>query len=231
MDQSHIDALLERYLALVHEYTQLRNRLSTLQAGVFHNIARANFAAERGLRYGQDQYDDRMQALRTLEIRAADKTDSDAAPSFHVFDAATRVAERGEGAEPSGDDNKPSMDETETTDSPEAEDAKQGKENKPEKKTDSFGAKTVDTRNPLRWFGVLVPQPLRNAQNLSIEAAEQVIPRLVSVDAEMQRLEIEVRRARKKRSKAERAATKSDKAGGANAGIGSIETAVPVLSG
>jgi hypothetical protein len=231
MDQSHIDALLERYLALVHEYSQLRDRLSTLQAGVFHNIARANFAAERGLRYGQDQYDDRMQALRTLEIRVADKTDGDAAPSFHLFDAATRTAERGEGAEPVGDNDEPSTDEAESATSPEAGDAKQEERNEQEQKTESSGAKTVDTRNPLRWFGVLVPQPLRNAQSLSIEAAEQVIPRLVSVDAEMQRLEIEVRRARKKRSKAGIAATKSGKAGGASAGISSIEAAVPVSSG
>ena len=49
-----IDALLERYLGLLHEYAGLRAELAAAQAGVFADLARANFAAERGLRYGAD---------------------------------------------------------------------------------------------------------------------------------------------------------------------------------
>ena len=64
--QQHIDALLERYLGLLDEYTQLRKSLSQIQSNVYQNIARANFAGERGMRYGQDHYDERMQAIRLL---------------------------------------------------------------------------------------------------------------------------------------------------------------------
>ena len=65
-----IDALLERYLGLLHEYAGLRAELAAAQAGVFADLARANFAAERGLRYGADHYDGRMRASRRLRIRA-----------------------------------------------------------------------------------------------------------------------------------------------------------------
>ena len=66
--QQQIDELLERYLGILDEYSKLREELSRLQSGVYQNIARANFAGERGMRYGQDHYDERMRALRVLNI-------------------------------------------------------------------------------------------------------------------------------------------------------------------
>ncbi len=63
-----MNELLQRYLTLLDEYTSLRTELSRLQTGVYQDLARANFAAERGMRYGADYYDERMQALRTLRV-------------------------------------------------------------------------------------------------------------------------------------------------------------------
>jgi hypothetical protein len=60
---------------------------------------------------------------------------------------------------------------------------------------------TKKPKDPLRWFGLLTPMPLRKAQTQSIRAVEHVIPRLASVSAEMAEVEIEVRRARKRRAK------------------------------
>jgi hypothetical protein len=59
-------------------------------------------------------------------------------------------------------------------------------------------------RDPLRMFGILTPQSLRTAQKEAVEMVEGIIPRLVSIDAEMKEVEIQVRRARKFRAKAER---------------------------
>lgn len=56
--------------------------------------------------------------------------------------------------------------------------------------------------NPLRWFGVLVPQALRDAQSEAVRTVEDILPRLASVQAGMAQVEIEVRRARKRRAKA-----------------------------
>ncbi len=43
-------------------------------------------------------------------------------------------------------------------------------------------------RDPLRWFGLLTPMPLKQAQNQAVQAVEEIIPRLVSVNAKCWRL-------------------------------------------
>ncbi|TDZ74415.1 Coiled-coil domain-containing protein 115 [Colletotrichum trifolii] len=182
METDQIDQLLERYLTLLDEYTQLRELLSKTQAGMYQNIARANFSAERGVRYGPDYYDERMQALRSLKISANDK----GVPRYELVKPAKAVTQP-VSHEDAGDEGAP-------------DDA--GEISSPEKPTaDEKANRAKKSNDPLRWFGILAPLPLRQAQTLSVQAIQDVIPRLVSVDAEMMHLEIEVRRARKKRAK------------------------------
>jgi len=175
-----IDGLLQRYLGLLEDYTKLRASLTALQAIIYQDIARANFSAERGVRYGQDLYDERMQRSRDLNIIRGEN----GTPIFEVTAQETRGND-------SQEDMKHEANEADVDDEAEKE------EEKPRKSND-----------PLRWFGILTPMPLRQAQSRSIEAVEQIIPRLVSVDAEMADVEIRVRRARKRRAKAEAAAVK-----------------------
>ncbi|KAI5919923.1 hypothetical protein F4810DRAFT_456300 [Camillea tinctor] len=197
----HIDALLERYLHLLHEYTSLREQLSALQAGMYQDLARANFAAERGMRFGADQYDERMRASRRVSITPSSALDSDGdvPVRFAVFRAEDEDGDGGEGVEHTAT----------------------GKEAHGETKdeTQSSGHAGHATRrrrnDPLNWFGLLTPLPLRQAQDRSVRAVEYVIPRLAAVGGEMARLEIEVRRARKRRAKMGKAAA------AAAAGLGS----------
>ncbi|PHH72234.1 hypothetical protein CDD80_4667 [Ophiocordyceps camponoti-rufipedis] len=161
--QQQIDSLLQRYLALLDEYTKLRAQLSTLLAGVYQDVARANFSAERGMRYGESHYDQRMRATRRLTVREGDAGE----PTFATVPSP-------EGAEGPG----------QSRGEDEAEKPKQ-----------------AACKDPLRWFGLFVPTALRTAQSQSVEAVERVIPRLVSVNAEMLAIEIQVRRARKRRDK------------------------------
>ena len=178
MTSDAIDTLLERYLTLVHEYTELRAQLNALQVGMYQNIARANFAAERGMRYGQDFYDQRMQASRRVEIET---------PDLNAF-AVKRIG------------TKASLSQEPKPDAEEG--AADGKDE------ESSTASVAKLKDPLRWFGLLTPMPLRQAQVQSVQAIEEVIPKLVSVNAEMAQVEIEVRRARKRRAKAEAAEKK-----------------------
>jgi hypothetical protein len=60
-------------------------------------------------------------------------------------------------------------------------------------------------KDPLRMFGILTPQALRLAQGGAINMVEDIVPKLVQVDAEMKEVEIKIRRARKFRAKAEAA--------------------------
>ncbi|KAF5690393.1 vacuolar ATPase assembly VMA22 [Fusarium circinatum] len=185
-EQQRIDELLERYLSLLDEYSQLRKSLSRVQSDVFHNIARANFAGERGMRYGQDHYDERMQATRLLAI----EQDAGQSPTFSIFPA----PEEGNEADKEENSSAEKSDEASTIEAKEAS---------------STEKKRKQNKNPLQWFGLFAPMPLRMAQTHSMTAVEEVIPRLVSVNAEMLNLEIEVRRARKRRAKAEAAEAKT----------------------
>lgn len=201
-----IDTLLERYLSLLDEYTTLRTELGRLQTSMFQHLARANFSAERGMRYGPDSYDERMQATRRVKTSLRGEV-----PVFRV----TTCDELSSGAAetpPSGLVSDPpagAAAETETGRPDEAVSAEE--EDKVREKGDE--AKRQRLKDPLRWFGVLTPLALRQTQGCAIEAVDQVIPKLLSVDAAMQDVEIQVRRARKKRAKAEAAAAKEHAAG------------------
>ena len=60
-------------------------------------------------------------------------------------------------------------------------------------------------KDPIRMFGILTPKALRLAQGGAIKMVEEIVPELVSIDAEMKEVEIKIRRARKNRAKAEAA--------------------------
>lgn len=68
--------------------------------------------------------------------------------------------------------------------------------------------------DPLNWFGILVPSALRRTQSSFKTAAEEIVPRIATVDREMRQVEIEVRRVRKKMLQAEKRAAKATTAEG-----------------
>ncbi|UNI21515.1 hypothetical protein JDV02_007498 [Purpureocillium takamizusanense] len=198
--QEHIDALLQRYLTLLDEYTSLRTELSRLQTGMFQDLARANFAAERGMRYGADHYDERMRALRTLRVDMP----AEAAAADFAVEAAGDLRAEGE-AERDGKEGEGAADEQEGEGAERVDDGGETEKERQQQQKQQQQRKSEaqpGVRDPLRWFGLLTPPALRSAQARSVEAVERVIPRLASVDTEMAVVEIEVRRARKKRAKA-----------------------------
>jgi len=77
----------------------------------------------------------------------------------------------------------------------------EGREESKLKDDDKKKSSSVD---PIRWFGVLVPQPLRSAQSEFIKVVEGPIPRLVTLTTELRALEIEIGRTRKSVKKLER---------------------------
>ncbi|KAI1467037.1 uncharacterized protein F4812DRAFT_430893 [Daldinia caldariorum] len=221
MEVDHIDVLLERHLHLLHEYTTLREQLSSLQTGIYQNIARANFAAERGMRFGQDCYDERMQASRRVAITIP-PTGNDGQqqqqdiPVFAITGGSKPAASEipgEEGGRSIADDSGSGVVVGEEDD-----DTSNGGEGGKEKET-LKPPQNQRQKDPLRWFGLLTPMPLRQAQAQSIQAVEQVVPRLASVNAQMAEVEIQVRRARKKRAKAEAAAVKLGREGDAGTEI------------
>lgn len=203
---SEIDNLLELYLGLLDEYTKLRESLSATQRLMYHNIARANFSAERGMRYGPDHFDERMQATRKLRV---EEPASAASPSLLVGNDADTPGCGGGGGDGRScqfvvmrEDSAPakkSDGETSRAADSRSEGAEKAQDGDEGAEEDVVPARPTD---PLRWFGLLTPAPLRLAQGQAVQLVEEVIPRLATVAGEMAMVEIEVRRARKKRAKA-----------------------------
>lgn len=190
----HIDALLEQYLHLLDEYTALRTELNGLQKAMYQDIARAHYTAERGMRFGADHYDGRMRASR----RIAFATGAQDVPEWRVVSDAD--------AAPTPDPHGPPAEETMKNTASRGVTATGEDEEGPTAAIEN--KKLRPARDPLRWFGLMVPPALRQAQTRSVLAVERVIPRLASVDGRMKEVEIEVRRARKRRTKATMAAVK-----------------------
>jgi vacuolar-type H+-ATPase subunit D/Vma8 len=156
-----LDDLLEQYLNTLDEYQKARERLSANLSAGHMSLAQANFSNTTGRRYGQDHYDERMQAQRIISVSCLR---GDQEPPFRFESAENAKTEQGE----------------------------TGKE-----KTEKEAKCNPKTKDPLKWFGVLVPQPLRSAQASFTSAVETSIPDLLNVQQQLRHLEIEIGRTRK----------------------------------
>ncbi|KAK0669662.1 hypothetical protein QBC41DRAFT_319355 [Cercophora samala] len=214
MSTSKIDSLLQQYLVLLNEYTTLRTTLNAHQASLYQHLARANFAAQPGVRYyGQDYYDERMQATSRLDITISPDTNT---PEFKLTKPPATTDEPSKPPEKENktfDEPQPSVeDENNNTSAARDEATEKDKtnnnkndddENDNDEKPKSQQPKKK-SNDPLRWFGILTPLPLRLAQASAKTAVEDAIPQLATLSEQMKALELEVRRERKKRAKAEK---------------------------
>ncbi|KAI9769391.1 MAG: hypothetical protein M1840_004093 [Geoglossum simile] len=61
-----LNQLLEHYLILLDQYQSLQTKLSKLLSSGYISLAEANFKSAGKIRYGQDFYDERMQATKNV---------------------------------------------------------------------------------------------------------------------------------------------------------------------
>jgi hypothetical protein len=71
-------------------------------------------------------------------------------------------------------------------------------------KDSAADSETQRSSDPIHWFGVLIPQPLRDAQTQFSSVIDVSISRILNLTGEMRLLEIEIARARKAIKKAEK---------------------------
>ncbi|KAL4805502.1 hypothetical protein BDV18DRAFT_161154 [Aspergillus unguis] len=219
-----LDAHLEKYLYLLDKHQSLQNELSSKLSSGFLSLAHANYTCPPGRRFGADYYDERMKASRriTLQPSSIEKQESNAehdrlpdtlAPSEQTFaiNLATNVVEE-ELADTSDQSEltvseemtpgqwfskkgKRDSDTAESTETP--QDPADSSKSEPESDTKSDPVRQKSrTSDPIRWYGILVPPSLRNAQKSFIEAVESSITQLASVIVEMQVAEKEISRLR-----------------------------------
>ncbi|KAL1893851.1 hypothetical protein Cpir12675_003919 [Ceratocystis pirilliformis] len=200
-----IDALLEQYLSQLDLYTQLQSQLATAQKTTFQQLARANWAAQGGIRYGADFYDERMRAMRLVEVIGREE----AGVKVRVVKVADRDDRGNNGSE--AKENEIDRDREKTAGNVHGEAAaditnrsevKSENADAQEGQTSSKSVTAIDLRNPLRWFGLLVPPALRAAQSQAITTVDSIIPQLINVRCDLRQLEIEIGRARKQRARA-----------------------------
>ncbi|MCJ1400096.1 hypothetical protein MMC11_003299 [Xylographa trunciseda] len=164
-----LDVLLERYLHLLDSYQKSRLKLTEQLSAGYFSLAQANFKSPNRVSYGQDFYDQRMQASTKIDIR---KGQTATAPRVALIAACAPSATKSPGSQPLTK-SLDIVDEFEKGPSVQKEVAE-----KP-------------SRNPLSWFGILIPLALRTAQASFKSALNEAVPDLINISAEMRDLEAE----------------------------------------
>ncbi|KAJ0422134.1 hypothetical protein BJY00DRAFT_97448 [Aspergillus carlsbadensis] len=219
-----LDTLLERYLELLDKHQKLQGELASRLSSGFLSLAQANYTCHPGRRYGADYYDERMKATRKVSLQPPSAGEQDyinepgespdtAASTKQIFSIIPASNSDADEQSSFGDQNELSG----ATDEREAESKLPGVDSdpgwntaedaqdpssalKPVAKTDSqpnSKRKSSHASNPIRWFGILVPPSLRNAQKSFIKAIDCTMPELASIVVEMQVAEREIVRLRK----------------------------------
>jgi hypothetical protein len=221
-----LDSLLETYLELLDGYTTLRSQLSKQFSDGFFSLARANHASASlgsGRRCGEEGYDERMKAQRRIAWSAGvsrnvrDGNNTEAEETDVISEAGKEVQAAGQpgsriSIQKMNDVAGP--DQTSTGDSEQSHGAKGPDRSSTEdivaaaasspsptkpKSSPETKAKAKpppSNRDPLNWYGILIPAPLRQTQVSFVSAVEISIPQLLNTSAAMHNLESQITRLR-----------------------------------
>ncbi|MCJ1319143.1 hypothetical protein MMC15_004476 [Xylographa vitiligo] len=165
-----LDVLLERYLNLLDSYQTSRLKLTEALSSGYFFLAQANFKSSDSVRYGQDLYDHRMQASLKTDIRLLQTAST---LRFSLLAASTLSATRSSQSQLL---SKP----LQAVDDSEMQSLIRNE----------IAAKS--TRDPLNWFGILIPSALSTAQASFKSALNEAVSNLINISMEMQELEAEV---------------------------------------
>ncbi|KAF1913531.1 hypothetical protein BDU57DRAFT_540941 [Ampelomyces quisqualis] len=172
---TRLDELLEKYLHTLDQYQKTREQLSRQLSSGYMSLAQANFQNRSATHYGQDSYDERMQAARKVVIEADASATAKDGISFSVTCEKELAASN--------------QDSTSNDDS--------NDESKKPSKSPGESKKTAKTGDAIRWFGILVPPALRSAQSSFVSAVEGSVPQLATITKDLRIQEIEIGRVRK----------------------------------
>ncbi|KAI5846267.1 hypothetical protein DFP73DRAFT_511339 [Morchella snyderi] len=189
MSADHLDELMLAYLDTIDTYQSQSAALASGFSNGFMALAQANFNTP-GRRFGQDSYDERMAATRGVEIRqrgegGGEAEEEEGVITFHglriPLAAATAESESGG---------------VRAEEAPKEEDGGGGDDDGDDSETETpggseCGEKPVekpDPRDPLRWFGILVPRALRTAQT-EFTGCVELVPRLLTTLSRLSLLE------------------------------------------
>ncbi|THX54508.1 hypothetical protein D6D06_05452 [Aureobasidium pullulans] len=214
--RDQLDALWEKHLTLLDSYHQAQQQLARHFSSAFFDLAQATFKSTTRVRYGQEYYDDRMQATRRFEASTDDndlpclalKAD-DTSPSTNTSNEhstkstekqSVEESEKKKTEEPEQQPTPPSTPPPGTEEKLSGEQEEQAKS-----KTTSHQDKAQKKpRDPLHWYGILVPPALRASQKSFISAVENPLIEAANSAQALRLVAVEIRKLRKDIKKAER---------------------------
>ena len=217
-----LDALWISYLRYLDVYTTAQKALQQHLRSGFFSLSRANFNARPGMRYGRDYFHERAVASATVTVTREDAGDSDnitmtvrrhpqpiyAQKDTIPVEKQTATVEGRQQQQPPSPPARPSPRDHTTNGSLDDDNAVSAEtnENVDEPEPNSSESKLPLEADPVRWFGILVPQELRSARASFSEAMDDGVPKAVNAGRAMREIEAEIRRLRKEIRRAERAA-------------------------
>lgn len=197
--RDQLDALWDKHLTLLDAYHQAQQQIARHFSSGFFDLAQATFKSTTRVRYGQEYYDDRMQATTRFEASIDNKDVSCLAlrnndiPSLSTKDMARETTKES----------------TEKSQVPDKEPNKQTHEDKSEEQEENIKSEDKEQahtkiRDPLHWYGILVPPSLRASQKSFNSAIHDPVITAANSAQALRRVDMDIRKLRKDIKKAEK---------------------------
>lgn len=190
-----LDGLWTQYLQLLDDYTAAQASIQKHLAAGYFSLTQANFQSA-GKRYGRDSYDDRAVALTRVEVTDGGKVTIEKAEESRREEGDVERRQNRNGAEAVQQMPSPSP-----TPEPESKTAtaKSSASADNDAASEETSADSITLKEPLRWFGILIPQSLRSAQKSfsSTVLDQDGVAKAVNAACGMRDVEAEVRKLRK----------------------------------
>ncbi|THX28531.1 hypothetical protein D6D10_09181 [Aureobasidium pullulans] len=216
--RDQLDALWEKHLTLLDSYHQAQQQLARHFSSGFFDLAQATFKSTSRVRYGQEYYDDRMQATRRFEastndndlpclaLKADDTSPSTDTSNEHSTKSGEKSSDKeAKGKKPDQPDQPEQQQPTPPSTPPrDTEEEKLSEEQDKSKTTSDQDKAQKKPRDPLHWYGILVPPALRASQKSFISAVESPLIEAANSAQALRLVAVEIRKLRKDIKKAER---------------------------
>jgi hypothetical protein len=185
--RDQLDALWEKHLILLDSYHQAQQQIASHFSRGFFDLAQATFKSTTRVRYGQEYTPHLALKVNDTPSPSTKPSDKGATEKSPVFNEESDKKDQEDKPEEQGQNDKP--DESK-------------KEDKPEDKEKTLNK----VRDPLHWYGILVPPSLRSSQksfNFAIHSpvidAANSAQALHRVDMDIRKLRKDIKKAEKKR--------------------------------
>ena len=201
-----LDSLWTAYLNYLDAYASAQKLLQKHMSAGFLSLARANFNSRVGVRrYGRDYYHERAIATRRVTISLEDGASN---PTLEIIqlnpptiqseidsEAPVEVEKTGDNEE-----DVKQLPSPPGTPEPEPHQSDSDQDTAPSEKE----TRTPLSSDPLKWFGILVPQALRSSQASFCAAVDEAVADATNTAKSLRSTEVEIRKLRKEIRKAEK---------------------------